>query len=370
MAKLTWVENFIKKELYAPFVVEKDEDYYKDLRKRYRMLIQVAEQARADEESLRILRKYSEKVIESVRLYYDGGISKAHNIVKNLVKGCSDNTLALNTFRNSDAFPGIKETEIQLFRARLSDNVHTYKAKEMLHLPFSMRGKTKNNRFGIPGVPSLYLGNSSYGCWIELGCPPEHKFNVSPIVLDGNQKIFNLAVMSRDWGGLNELEESKVHCWLKLLSLMIATSYTIKETERIFKSEYIVSQSVMLACKELGYDGVAYFSKRVSDEIFAYAAINLALFVSYQPRKINSAVCEHIKVGDSFNYSMYKQLGYLNRDRTYKLRLAKTGLTTNIGEYRANRQFQYSMTEFCAFDKFLFSTWTEKDTIEWGNTLK
>jgi len=257
-----------------------------------------------------------------------------------------------------------------LFRARLSDEVHTYKAKEMLHLPLSMRGKTGNYRFSIPGIPSLYLGNSSYACWIDLRRPPEHKFNVAPIILDGSQKIFNLAVMTRNWGRLNELEESKVHCWLKLLILMIATSYAVKETERIFKSEYIVSQSVMLACKELGYDGVAYFSKRVSDGIFAYAAINLALYASYQHRKKYSTVCEHIKVDDSFNYSMYKQLGHLNRDCTYELRLVKTGLTTNIGEYRADRQFQYSMTEFCAFDKFLFSTWTEKDTIEWGNALK
>lgn len=65
----------------------------------------------------------------------------------------------------------------------------------MLHLPFPMRGKTGNYRFSIPGIPSLYLGNSSYACWLELGRPAEYKFNVSPVVLDGSQKIFNLAVM-------------------------------------------------------------------------------------------------------------------------------------------------------------------------------
>ena len=61
----------------------------------------------------------------------------------------------------------------------------------------------------------------------------------------------------------------------------MATSYTVKESGRIFKLEYIVSQSIILAYKELGYDGVAYFSKLVSDEIFAYAATNLALFRPY-----------------------------------------------------------------------------------------
>lgn len=370
MAKLTWVEHFINKELYAPYVVENDEDYYKDLSKKYRILLETARIAGADDESLRIIKRYSQKVKEAVRLYYDGSISTAHNIIKNLVKGCEDNALAVSTITNSDAFPGIKGTEIQLFRARLSNDIITYKAKDMLHLPLSMRGKTGNYRFSLPGIPSLYLGNSSYACWVELGCPPEYKFNVSPVVLDGSQKIFNLAVMSRNWANLNELEEDEVHCWLKLLILMMATSYTINESGRIFKSEYIVSQSIMLACKELKYDGVAYFSKRVSDEIFAYAAINLALFAPYQKNKKYSSVCEHIKIDDSFNYSMYKQLGHLNRDCAYDLRLGRTGLITNIGEYREGRQFQYVMTEFGAFDKFLFSTWKEKDDIDWGNALK
>lgn len=76
--------------------------------------------------------------------------------------------------------------------------------------------------------------------WAEaLIKTPEYKFNVAPVVLDGKQKIFNLAVMSRDWSKLNELEEERVHCWLKLLVLMIATSYKVNENGRLFKSEYI-----------------------------------------------------------------------------------------------------------------------------------
>lgn len=165
MAKLTWVEHFINKELYAPYVVENDEDYYKDLSKKYRILLETARIAGADDESLRIIKRYSQKVKEAVRLYYDGSISTAHNIIKNLVKGCEDNALAVSTITNSDAFPGIKGTEIQLFRARLSNDIITYKAKDMLHLPLSMRGKTGNYRFSLPGIPSLYLGNSSYA-WL------------------------------------------------------------------------------------------------------------------------------------------------------------------------------------------------------------
>ena len=115
----------------------------------------------------------------------------------------------------------------------------------------------------IPGIPSLYLGNTSYACWLELGCPAEYKFNVSPVLLDGTQKILNLAVMTRRQFESDDYNLGHIHCWLKLIILMIATSYVIEEKGRIFKSEYIVSQSIMLGCKELGLDGVAYFSKRL-----------------------------------------------------------------------------------------------------------
>lgn len=80
----------------------------------------------------------------------------------------------------------------------------------MLHHPFKLRGKTGNYRFSIPGVTSLYLANSSYGCWIEMGRPSEHDFNVSPFVLDGTQRIFNLAVMTRHIFQLKS--DDDVHC--------------------------------------------------------------------------------------------------------------------------------------------------------------
>lgn len=98
----------------------------------------------------------------------------------------------------------------------------------------------------------MYLANSSYGCWIETGCPAEIDFNVSPILLEGNQRIFNLAISIRDFRCLNEFEKERVHCWLKLYLLTIATNYVIKEENRTFKSEYIISQSLMMACKRWG----------------------------------------------------------------------------------------------------------------------
>ena len=85
-----------------------------------------------------------------------------------------------------------------------------------------------------------------------MGKPSEHDFYVAPVLLDGNQKIFNLAVATRMLEELNDGAKDYIHCWIKLLVLMIATSYKVEETNRTFRSEYIISQSIMLACKELG----------------------------------------------------------------------------------------------------------------------
>ena len=237
----------------------------------------------------------------------------------------------------------------------------------MLHLPLKLRGKTGNYRFSIPGVPSLYLSNSSYACWLELGRPSEHDFVVSPVLLDGKQRIFNLVVMNRDYHALDEFDAETVHCWLKLIILMMATSYRIEEPNRTFKSEYILSQSVMLACKELKLDGIAYYSKRVEDQAFSQAAVNLALFAEYQPGKEYSELCNHIKIGDSFNYSFFRQLGNSSTYKDYNLRSIHTGTFNVIGDY--DRQYEYWDTEFCRFDKFLFSG-CRKDKIEFGDAIK
>ena len=368
MAKLLWINNgFIDKELYAPFVVKTDLDYFKDLQNRYRLLKQSAKRAGADEISLKIISAYSKKICDAIVAYYNGNITLSHTKIRNLIKDCNHNSFAVNSIDKSDAFPGPHGTEIQFYRARTSSNPKGFKASEMLHLPLSMRGMTGNYRFSISGIPSLYLANSSYACWLETGMPAEHDFNVSPVILDGTQKILNLAVMTRNLSCLNELEEDRVHCWLKLLIMMIATSYTIEEEGRIFKSEYIISQSIMLACKELGLDGVAYFSKRVEDEAFAYSAINLVLFAKYKGKSKFSEICNHLKIDDSYNYAMFKQFTHSITYKNYTLRTQGTGLITNIGNYR--RQYSYTDTEFCKFDKFMFASWDDKDSIPWGNAL-
>lgn len=366
---LSWLNNgFICEELYAPFRINKDMEYRTDLEKRYNIVMRQAQNANADDESLQIIAAFTAQILASLDSYYKADIAESNNIVFELVKEIGDNPFAVNSVTNSDAFPGNKSNELQFFRSRLGTPNRAFTAKDMLHLPNSMRAKSGNYRFSIPGNPSMYLANSSYGCWIEMGCPAEIDFNVSPILLEGNQRVFNLAVSIRDFRCLNEFEKDRVHCWLKLYLLAIATSYVIKEESRTFRSEYIISQSLMMACKKMKYDGIAYYSRRVDNEVFALCAINLALFVDYVGEY--SAMIKHIKIDDAFNYALYKQLNNSLKYKDYRLRSTDTGYITNIGSFE--RQYPYRETDFYDFDKFLFTTWRDKpngkgkDAIPWG----
>lgn len=175
--KLTWLKNeFICKELYVPFKIDKDTDYRNDLEKKYKIVMEQAKKANADDESLKIIDLFSTKILESLDLYYKADIADSNNIILELVKNIGDNPFAVNMVINSDAFPGIKTNELQFFRSRLGTPNKAFTAKDMIHLPNSMRSKSGNYRFSIPGNPSMYLANSSYGCWMENGMPSRNRF--------------------------------------------------------------------------------------------------------------------------------------------------------------------------------------------------
>ena len=75
--KLSWLDNgFICRELYAPFVLDKDSEYLPDLKKKYEIIIRQATRAGADVQSLWILNKYKNKILEALNCYYHADIAK------------------------------------------------------------------------------------------------------------------------------------------------------------------------------------------------------------------------------------------------------------------------------------------------------
>ena len=127
------------------------------MKNKYDIVMKQAINSGADDESMRIIIGFIVKILKSLELYYKADIAESNNIILELVKDIGDNPFAVNSVVNSDAFPGDKANELQFFRSRLGTSNKSFKAKDMIHLPNSMRSKSGNYRFSIPGNPSMYL---------------------------------------------------------------------------------------------------------------------------------------------------------------------------------------------------------------------
>ena len=279
MCKYEWIEQIDFQKFSTPFTVKRDNEYFPKLKEMLFNLVSEIESNGAEKQIVDATRDYVEKITRSIELYYQGNLVDAQLIVNEMITEFGEVAPAVTDINGSIAFPGggPDYSEVQFFRARLSEHVVEFSANEMLHIPFNMRHIVKSERFSIPGLPCLYLGNSSYVCWVEMGCPADHRFNVAPVILDNSQKVLNLTVtisslyaFKEEVHNMSEEEADKhVIDLLRLMILTFCTSYKVTEGNRNFKSEYIMPQMIMLACKSSNLDGITYYSKQIPYESFA-----------------------------------------------------------------------------------------------------
>lgn len=60
-----WLQNeFIWKELRSPYIINYDTDYYETLKDKYEILLNQAIKAKADEESIEIIKNYKKKFLK------------------------------------------------------------------------------------------------------------------------------------------------------------------------------------------------------------------------------------------------------------------------------------------------------------------
>lgn len=352
-----WINEFKKnylKEFIAPFKVEKDHDYIIDLGNKYSNLYNAVKLSGANKDTLSIIKKYTTDIIKSVKAYYNGKAYVAEEKIRELVQGCENS--GFKKVNNVEAFQNYNERP-KFYHARLG-TFKTYKAKDMQHIPFDKREISKSYRFSLSGAPCYYLGNSSYCCWIEMRMPADYEFNVSPVYLDGTQIIFDLAVSLSD--DINN--DDDIYDWLRRVILMIACSYRVSQEDRNFKSEYIIPQIIMQVCRRLEIQGISYYSNRVESQFFAIEAVNLVLYATQDNNETDySDICKNMKIGDAFNFAMYKQLSDEIKNAGTS-NVSKNNDLFTILEYNG-RHYSYSNTDFYRFDNFLFNDW-EKHSLK------
>ena len=108
-----WLQNeFIWKELRAPYIINYDTDYYETLKDKYEILLNQAIKAKADGESIEIIKNYKKEILEALNAYYSADLSESSTIIRNLINDIGDDPFAVNTLQKSAA---LGEVEVKKY---------------------------------------------------------------------------------------------------------------------------------------------------------------------------------------------------------------------------------------------------------------
>lgn len=208
----------------------------------------------------------------------------------------------------------------------------------MLHIPLNLRGKASTNRFSMPGIPCVYLATTSYCCWLELNMPNKHNFYVSSFKIPTDLKVLNLCISHGLINGLSIYDNNnQLNLFKQMIAiwpLICASSFTISEKDRKFKSEYIISQLIMQCALEMGIDSIAYLSTKISDSYSYPQCVNLAIPIkkensideTYWEHSLETQITNPVLFSDFLNEKLkdFEKKSYINN--TYEKNLIITKL--------------------------------------------
>jgi len=211
---------------------------------------------------------------------------------------------------------------------RIRESFFKIEKEGIFHIAFKSRHETQSYRYSIPGVPCLYLSNSVFLCWEEIGKPINKRLYCSRFEIDRNKlKTLNLSftpakVLNMYNPEKHELTFSLCKHFIKraLITwpILFACSIHTKCQKDKFKIEYVIPQLMMQWCLENNdIDGICYYSVRSRyNNSLGYSLYqdNLAL-----PAKVNldnglcSVLKKKIKLSEpqlikSYNYLKTKKL--------------------------------------------------------------
>ncbi|MFJ7649228.1 RES domain-containing protein [Lysinibacillus sp. NPDC097279] len=226
----------------------------------------------------------SGKIYQSISEYLNGYPKKAFDYL--------DETIETNLMadRHLDNIMTIWDTSLEpLYKMRIGTD-NTFTSKEMLHIPFQLRGLVNTNRYSIPGLPCVYLGSSPLTCWEELNKPDLNTVQTSLFIkkdvsyLDlsiSPGAIIDILIGEHQKNGLNDHEMKDTYkdlaSYIVVWPLMAACSIRVKNPKDTFKPEYIFPQLLLQWIRQSKFDGVCYFSTKVEK----YTARNIQLYKNY-----------------------------------------------------------------------------------------
>lgn len=227
------------------------------------------------------------KICDTATNYLRGNIPSAYSSMQQAFSCIKDVLI-----RKSERFNNEKHKGPLMFAFKgREDNSKFPKVRgEMFHIKFEDRDKVKDNRYSIRGMPSLYLGSTSYDCWMELGKPSLENLYFSFYCLS-DISLIDLTFsytheLENDFNRLFKKEDSQFLLCEKLIDdfllwpLIAACSIKREKTNALFKQEYIIPQMLYQLCAEnTDFCGVRYYStkRKNYNRIMQETIINYAL---------------------------------------------------------------------------------------------
>jgi hypothetical protein len=199
-----------------------------------------------------------EGIKKSVEFYLNGQPFNAYEELKKAFDYSSIFSLLIN----DGIMPGMN-----FYRLRANEENYSLPQKELFHIPFHKRGNVATQRYSIPGFPCLYMSNSIYVAWEELGRKPVEKIQAAR--LTNVSEIKYLDLVTDIYTGRPEFLANKTidELWSSLLvwPLIAACSIKVFDRSASFKPEYIAPQLLLqIVRNEQNLDGIRFSSTHVN----------------------------------------------------------------------------------------------------------
>lgn len=315
--------------IQLPIILKSDTEYLDVLKETFETLTTELNTLANNNAILDTVKDSTIKNIESINSalssYFMGDIATAQNEIYELLKKYENNEHLITTANRSYACTGIdafKENkpvvlnQLSFYRARIGTH---FCKEDMGYIPFKKRSLVATQRFSIPGIPCLYLGTSSYACWLELNKPADYLFSVSHYkivqdlkILDLTMSLFSIEAFPENQRISNlkdifneNIPIESIEAIFELAPLIIATSFVVQNSDnRNFKIEYTISHLIMNNLTKLKIDGVAFLSKKFKSELFTYPLGVILAFPIFDEKRIQS----NIEFNDPINFAEFKMI--------------------------------------------------------------
>ena len=316
---------------------------------------------------------------------------EAEKLLKELLETYLGEEFIVNTLDNSYSFRGLApygylhsslntnyeemmNEQLTFFRIRTKNkNVSKEEIrgiKDIVHIPYNLAARATEMRFSKAKEPCLYLGVTSFICAKEVRWDENTQELYGSVFVPNAKglklKILNLALSQYLINGMNaysfDKDDEKNRCIqsgiLKLYPLVVAMSFSISESDRNIKFEYLISQCLMKAMHEVGIDGIAYLSAQGEDEFQYPHGVNLAL-PAYDISDNNqySKYCHMFEISKPVvlnNQSNENHRSYINK--IYKRCYAGTSIENSSSKILVNdKRVFYGDTKYADYDNYLCS---------------